>query len=94
MSKHLRRVIMVRSSPSALVVDQGRRVCLRLRGRFYELTQEALRAALGLPDGPAGLGITIDHDRLRFEFVVDHQAVELTAGQLQRRLAKQWAVNP
>ena len=82
---------MARSLPSALIIDQGRRVLLRLHGRFYELSQEVLRAVLGLPDGPAGLGITINRDRLRFEFVLDHQAAEVTADQLQRRLATQLA---
>jgi hypothetical protein len=82
---------MTRSLPSALITDKGRRVLLRLLGRFYELNQEALRAALGLPKGPPGLGITIDRDRLRFEFLMDHQAAEVTADQLQRRIAKQLA---
>ena len=82
---------MAHSAPSALITDQGRRVQLRVHGRFYELSQEALRAALGLPDGPPGLGISIDHDRLRFEFAADQQAIEVTADQLQRRLAKQSA---
>ena len=82
---------MVRSSPSALIIDQGRCILLRVRGRFYELSQHSLRAALGLPEGPPGLGITINGDRLRFEFVLDHQAAEVTADQLQRRLAKQLA---
>jgi len=67
----------------------GRRVQLRIRGQFYEVSQEKLRTLLGLPAGPPGLGITIDRDRLRFEFAADDQAVELSAGQLQRRLAKQ-----
>jgi hypothetical protein len=82
---------MARSSPSALVSDQGRRVQLRLHGHFYELSQEALRTVLGLPNGPPGLGITIDRNRLRFEFAADEQAAEVTADQLQRRLAKQSA---
>jgi hypothetical protein len=80
---------MTHSSPSALITDQGQRVLLRLNGRFYELSQQALRAALGLPEGPPGLGITIDRDRLRFEFAADHQEIEMTASQLRRRLAKQ-----
>ena len=78
-------------SPSALITDQGRRVCLRIRGRLYELSQEELRSVLGLPAGPAGLGITIDHDRFRFEFALDQQTIELSAEQLHRRLAKQLA---
>jgi hypothetical protein len=80
---------MAVQSPSALITDQGRRVCLRIRGRLYELTQEKLRNVLGLPAGPLGLGITIDRNRFRFEFPVDQQTVELAAEQLQRRLAKQ-----
>jgi hypothetical protein len=82
---------MRRSSPSALVTDQGRRVQLRVGGRFYELSQDALRTALGLPEGPPGLGITIDRERFRFEFAADDRTVEFTAMQLQRRLAKQLA---
>jgi hypothetical protein len=77
------------SSPSALITDQGRRVLLRLQGRFYELSQEELRTLLGLPAGPPGLGITIEQDCLRFEFAADGQTAELSAGQLHRRLAKQ-----
>jgi len=79
---------MARPTPSALVSDYGRRVSLRIHGRFYELSQEALRAVLGLPDGPPGLGVAVGHDRLRFEFAADQQTVELTARQLQRRIAK------
>jgi hypothetical protein len=79
---------MNRSSTSALVTDNGRRVLLRLQGRFYQITQEELRIALGLPAGPAGLGITIDGDRLVFEFPGDDQVAEVSATQLQRRLAK------
>ena len=37
---------MTHSSPSALIVDNGRRVLLRLEGQFYELAQEELRALL------------------------------------------------
>jgi hypothetical protein len=75
------------SSPSALITDQGKRVRLRLKGRFYELTQHELRRLLSVPEGPAGLGITIDGDRLSFEFSgVD--PIELTASELLRRLAK------
>jgi hypothetical protein len=79
---------MAHSIPSALITDQGQRVLLRLLGRFYELSQEDLRTVLGLPLGPPGLGITIDHDRLRFEFAADDQTKEISAGQLQRRLAR------
>jgi hypothetical protein len=78
---------MNRPSPSALITDQGRRVLLRVHGRFYELSQEALRAALGLPEAPPGLGITIDRERFRFEFA--DRTVDMTADQLQRRIAKQ-----
>ncbi|HKI32551.1 MAG TPA: hypothetical protein VKA46_11835 [Gemmataceae bacterium] len=77
------------ASPSALITDNGRRVLLRIQGRYYELTQQELRALLGLPAGPPGLGITIDRDRLRFEFAADSRTVEMSAGQLRRRLAKQ-----
>ena len=79
---------MVRSSQSALVTDHGQRVLLRLEGRFYELDQEQLRAVLGLPAGPAGLGITIDRDRFRFEFALDQQTAELSVAQLNRCLAR------
>jgi len=85
---------MVHSLPSALVIDQGRRVLLRLYGRFYDLTQDALRSALGLPEGPPGLGITINHDRLQFEFLADHQTAEMRANQLQRRISKRFAEKP
>jgi hypothetical protein len=84
-----RRLFMSHSSPSALITDEGRRVLLRLRGRYYELSQPELRTLLGLPAGPLGLGVTIDRDRLCFEFPADHRTVEISAGQLQRRLAKQ-----
>ena len=80
---------MAHTAPSALITDQGQRVLLRLQGRYYELSQSALRTLLGLPPGPPGLGITIDGGRLRFEFAADEQTVELSAGQLQRRLAQQ-----
>jgi hypothetical protein len=66
-------------------------VLLRLQGRFYELSQEELRALLGLPAGPPGLGISIDGRRLRFEFAADNRSLELSAGQLHRRLVKQLA---
>jgi hypothetical protein len=80
---------MPHPSPSALITDQGQRVLLRVQGRFYELSQEELRSLLGLPAGSPGLGISIDGDRLRFEFAADDQTIELSAGQLHRRLAKQ-----
>jgi len=75
--------------PSALITDQGQRILLRLQGQFYELSQAELRSLLRLPAGPPGLGISIEGDRLTFEFSADEQTIELTAGQLQRRLAKQ-----
>ncbi len=81
---------MTHSSPSALIVDNGRRVLLRLEGQFYELAQKELRALLGLPAGPPGLGITIDRERLHLEFA-GVRSVEISATQLQRRLAKQLA---
>lgn len=80
---------MSHSSLSALVTDQGQRVLFRLQGRIYELSQQELRSLLGLPAGPPGLGISIDGGRLRFEFAADQQTIELSAGQLQRRLTKQ-----
>ena len=80
-----------RSTPSALVTDEGRRVLLRIQGRHYELDQTELRSLLGLPDGPPGVGITIERDRLHFEFAADEQAVKISASQLHRRLAKQAA---
>ncbi len=76
------------TAPSALVTDNGRRVLLRLQGRVYDLTQHELRSVLGLPDGPPGLGITIDRDHLLFEFPLDQQSVKTSAAQLRRRLAK------
>jgi hypothetical protein len=84
----MRRLNVQQSYPSALITDQGKRVHLRIRGRFYELNQEELRRLLGLPDGAPGLGISIEGDRLRFEFAADEQCVELSAEQLRRRLAK------
>ena len=79
---------MARSSPSALITDNGRRLLLRIHGRFYELSQDELRTLLGLQAGPPGLGITIDRDRLRFDFAADRQTIEVAAWQLHRRLAK------
>lgn len=75
-------------APSALITDKGR-VLLRLQGRYFDLSQEELREALGLPPARRGLGITIDRDRLRLEFAADNTCLELSAGQLHRRLAKQ-----
>ena len=80
---------MAHSSLSALITDKGRRVLLRIQGRRYELDQAELRNVLGLPAGPSGLGITIDGDRLDFEFAADNQRVKITVAQLRRRLAKQ-----
>ncbi len=74
--------------PSALITDNGKRVLLRVQGQIHELTQSELRTLLGLPAGPPGLGISIDGQRLSFEFSADNQTVELSAGQLHRRLAK------
>jgi len=82
---------MIRSSPSALVINQGRQVLFRLNGKPYKLNQDALRSLLGLPEGPAGLGITIDRNRFHFEFTADNQEVEMSADQLKRRLSKQRA---
>jgi hypothetical protein len=82
---------MLHASPSALITDRGQRVQLRIRGRFYETSQQQLRTLLGLPAGSAGLGITIDGDRLRFEFAADQRAVEISAAQMHRRLAKRVA---
>src|SRR5438093_13478405 len=50
---------MLKSAPSALITDNGRRVLFRIERRFYELPQEELRSLLELPPGPAGLGVTI-----------------------------------
>jgi hypothetical protein len=74
--------------PSALITDQGKLVHLRIDGHYYEIGQPELRNLLGLPAGPPGLGITIEGDRLRFEFAADERAVELSARQLHRRLSK------
>jgi hypothetical protein len=80
---------MAALAPSALVTDQGRRIHLRIHGRLYERSQDELRTLLGLPAGPPGLGITVDRNRFRFEFVADNQTIEVSAEQLHRRLAKQ-----
>jgi hypothetical protein len=80
---------MSHSSPSALITKQGQTVLLRLEGHLYQISQDDLRTVLGLPPGRAGIGISIDHDRLSFEFGADEQVVELSSRQLQRRLAKQ-----
>jgi hypothetical protein len=78
---------MSHSTPSALVTDQGRRIQFRIRSRFYEITQEELRTLLDMPPGTPGLGITIDHDRLLFEFADSHSK-ELSEGQLHERLTE------
>lgn len=80
---------MSHSAPSALITEEGRLVLFRLRGRFFEVTQEALRSLLGLPPGAPGLGITINQDRLRFEFAGEERTVEMTSGQLHRLLSRQ-----
>lgn len=82
---------MPHGAASALVTDQGTRILLRLEGHFYDLSQQSLRALLGLPDGPPGLGIRIDHDRLTFEFAADDQTLEVSASQLRRRIVKHCA---
>jgi hypothetical protein len=81
---------MTRSSVSALITDDGASVLLRLDGRFYQLSPHELRQVLDLPEGPPGLGITIDRGRLQFEFA-DARSVTLTGAQLRRRLAKRSA---
>ena len=79
------------SLPSALITDKGKRVLLRVNGRFYELSQPELRRVLGLPEGPMGLGITIDKGRICFEFAGDQRTIELTAKQLHYRLSRRSA---
>ena len=79
---------MPHASPSALITDKGKRVLLRVQGRFYELSQPELRSLLGLPAGPPGLGISIEGERLLFEFTGETNTIELSAGQLHRLLAK------
>jgi hypothetical protein len=78
------------SSVSALITDDGASVLFRLDGRFYRLSLHELRQILGLPEGPPGLGITVDRGRLQFEFA-DDRSVTLTCAQLRRRLAKRIA---
>ncbi len=63
---------MSHSTPSALITDQGRRIQFRIRSRVYEISQEELRTLLDVPPGSPGLGITIDRDRLLFEFADNH----------------------
>lgn len=84
---------MHRLAPSALITDQGERIKLRLQGKFYELSQEELRTLLGMPPGPPGLGITIERDRLQFEFAADEQSKTVTEKQLARLLARQATKN-
>jgi len=79
---------MASASPSALITDRGERILLRVGGRHYELSQPALRQVLELPEGPPGLGITIDRDLFHFEFAGDDRSVTISAAQLRRRLAK------
>jgi hypothetical protein len=67
----------------------GRRIQLRLEGRYFEISHDDLRTLLGLPPGEPGLGITVDRDRLRFDFAADDRSVELSASQLRRKLSKQ-----
>jgi hypothetical protein len=83
---------MASSSPSALITNDGASVLLRLDGRFYQLSQTALRQVLGLPEGPPGLGITIDRGRLHFE-LADDRSLTVTSAQLRRRLAKRLATS-
>jgi hypothetical protein len=83
---------MASSSPSALITGGGAKVLLRLDGRFYQLSQQALRQVLDLPEGPPGLGITIDRGRLHFEFA-DDRSLTITSTQLRRRLAKRLATS-
>jgi hypothetical protein len=83
---------MASSSPSALITNDGASVLLRLDDRFYQLSQPALRRVLGLPEGPPGLGITIDRGRLQFEFA-DDPSLTVTSTQLRRWLAKRLATS-
>jgi hypothetical protein len=82
---------MPHAAPSALITEKGQRILLRIHGTFFNVSQGELRSLLGLPAGSGGLGISIDADQLRFEFAEDQQTVEVSAGQLHRRLAKQMA---
>lgn len=82
---------MSHTSPSALITDQGQRVLLRLNEHFFDLSQNELRAVLELPAGEPGVGISIDGERISFEFC-SGEVIELSARQLQRRLAKQPAL--
>ena len=79
---------MPRSFPSALITDGGERVLLRIQRRYHELSHQEPRRLPGVPPGRPGLGITIDRDRLSFELAAENRTVELSAGQLHRRLAK------
>jgi len=82
---------MAHAFPSALVTEEGRSVRFRIQGKYFEVNHAQLRSMLGLPPGPRGVGITIDRDRLQFQFPADNQFVELSAAQLFRRLSKQAA---
>lgn len=82
--------IMNDSSVSALITDGGEKIHLRFAWRIYRLTLSALRQVLDLPEGPSGLGITVDRDRFQFEFA-DDRLVTITSGQLRRRLARKVA---
>ena len=79
---------MAKAAPSALITDKGQRVQLRLQGQYYDLSHQELCNLHGLPAGAPGLGISIDSNRLRFEFTADQRTVEMSAAQLQRRLAR------
>jgi hypothetical protein len=79
---------MPETAPSALVTEKGQRVLFRIRGRLFDLPQEELRALLGLPSGPPGLGITIDRDHFHFEFAKDGETMKISTKQLHRRLSK------
>lgn len=78
---------MNHAPPSALVIQHGERVLLRIDGVRYDLSQRELRNVLDLPDGSPGLGITIEKERFCFEFA-DAQVVEITAKRLKRRLTE------
>lgn len=75
------------TAPSALVIDQGKRVLLRIDGKYFNIDQNDLRQLLGLPAGKPGVGIRINAQRFSFEFC-DEDPVELTAKQMLNRLAK------